>query len=1227
MMTARTTEQALAAITDEGLFERLATAILREADPSYASLTHPGVNVTGKTVKSPLDGICFVQDANQPHLVAVHHTITVRNDLKKKWLHDPSKVKPRKGRRPAAPAGDLLKTAEIVAEEKKRTPNLRATLVLTTNEEPGEALVRAVVAEGRAHGMTIDLWSRSRLSHFLDNQPKGQWLRRTYLGIEQEQLSAELLHELSKRSLEASRPLDDPATWVPRALDTVLTTSLNRDVTFLVAGSGMGKSVACHRKLSAHVEAGGCGVVLPQEVVAFAMTLDHAIATALRQLHHPLAANGPSALSLCSPEQPLLLVVEDINHSGQSQLLAEKLVSWSRVPRKEDSAALSSWRLICPLWPETLEVLSEQVRRRMDPLVVTAGGFSADEGRDAVLARARVTGHELSSLNAAAIAEALGHDPLLIALHDQGASPEPHRVVGRFVEGSLARISATAKDYPAEQYRQALRALAGEMLKNRHLELAWREFSRWKELQGWPLRLISSMAHQGELIRIAGSSSNQRLVFRHDRVREWLLADAAAELDRGGCLTDEILAEPYFAEVIGTVLAWERPLPGFLQRVASSNPLALFYALRLLGDMGGLHGEALVPTINHWLQEPSTREASNTHLRWAALATLAETDSNAVPEIVRNFPERTIDGMAALLRNGNLGGGIELCLHLEPGVTAPWRDIQIEHAKFRYGKRLSEALGRFLRRPNLDSPSRVGAVRLAGHVADPSLAAALEACWLTDEDRSTHLADYLWAFAECCEEDPSRYLKPVCDTWAALPDQSGEEGLPSPRDDLAADHVRWALHRWPPRAAVGYFVQRASQEDLRWPITYLLHGMDHPDAVLFVAHELAAIRRRLEGTDSSSFFLMRADDEWHRAQENGWPMSRLSRGVLLRTWQEESNDNHLRIMAFVLWAATQGPKDINVLRATDSTGDMADKILAARLVRGDEQAIPAMIEKLSTDARCYWWQHGRHLWSPSLSRALDEELRRRGTLSKQVWDERFELDMITSELIQRRPIDEAEQILLRHWSHLRFSAEFVQAALYVCTPRILEAARAAIAECPNPAMLLQFFGMHVGINTKGRPGLTRQAQMHALIPYLHLLSPMEIHNLWETCNRCGWFSFRREFLDDRLSDRYAVFKWDPARFVSKLDKMVAENRHIWMDSLIGDLLKADVSWAEIIATMARWLEERRSLQALRIVSTAILYKGTRDDLAALKTAESMSEEAARQLVADTWFALRREKPH
>ena len=1223
-MSTEKTVQALAAITDEGLFERLATAILREANSTYRSLVHPGVNVAGKTVKSPLDGICFVQGADPPHMIAVHHTITARDDLEKKWLHDPSKVEPRKGSRPTAPAGDLIKTAELVVDERTRTPNLRATLVLTTNEEPSEALVRAVEAAGRDHGLEIDLWSRSRLSHFLDNQPAGQWIRRSFLNIEQEQLSAELLHELSKKSLEINSPPDNPNAWVPRGLDTTLATSLRRDVTFLVMGSGLGKSVACYRKLAAHVEGGGFGIVLPHEAVASAMTLEQAVTTTLRKLHPSLAAVGTSALSFCSPERPLLLVVEDINRSGQTQLLVEKLAGWSRAPTKDEKGVPSRWCLVCPLWPEILASLGEQARKRIEPLIVAASGFTESEGRDAVLARARLEDRTLSSLSAESISRALGHDPLLIALHNQRIAPDPHQIISQFVERSLSRVAAATKDFPAADYRQTLRTLAGEMLANRQIELSWREVSSWAGLRGEPLRLLSRLAHDGELIRLTGTSDDQRLSFRHDRVRDWLLADAAAELERQDLLVEEVLAEPYFAEVMGAVLVWGHPKLSFLQRVASLNLLGLFHAVRLFGQASQPHHQAILRTINNWLDDPTAHDQSNLHLRWEALAILAETDSPEVPALVRKFRDRTTSGELARLRNGDLSGGIELCIHMEPGVGAPWRDIQIEHAKLRYGPNLTKALDTFLRRTDLSSAVRTGALRLAGHIADPSLALAIEECWTADEERGDHLADYLWAFGECCGGNPARFLGPVCDTWAILPDESKKEGWPSPREELAADELRWAFHRWPPLAALDYFVQRGSQDDLRWPITYMLHGMDHPKAVSFVVREFAEIQKRVEGTKSFSPFLMSARDDWRRTQEEyGRPMSKASRDVLLGLWRGETKDKYLRAQAFSLWAATQAPDDIEVLRAAKPSDELADKILWERLARGDQQAIPALIEKLVADDSGYWWQCGRHLWSPELTQAFDEFLGRRGARAKHTWGESFQSDWITSEIIMRLPETEAERLLLKHWAHLRFVPHYVQTALYVSTPRLVKAAQTAINECPEPAKLMEYLGQRIGIQMRGHPGITREAQVLVLAPYLHLLSPMDLGRLWEVCNDHGWFTIRRELLDGRLQPPFLQRRWDRDQAVLEFDKMVAENRIVWIDHWIDAFLKTGVPWTEILATMTAWLDQRGSLEALQVLAAAVEHRGTREDLGALKTYEGMPETAARQLIADTQFAVRR----
>ena len=1210
-MDTNRTIQALASISDEGLFERLATTILREDKPLYKSLVQTGVNDDGKTVKAPLDGICFVHGARL-HLIAVHHTTSARNELKRKWLYDPDAVThPDKSKKSSTPPGDFIKTAKIVAEERKKVPDLQATLILTTNREPSVEVISEVMTAGHVHDIEIDFWSCSKLAHFLDNSPVGHWIRRQFLQIEQEFLSPELLHELSLKSLEINHPPgDNDKAWIPRALDEILASSLHRDVTFVVAGTGQGKSVACYRRLASHVQAGGFGLILSHDAIASATTLDQAIADTLRQLHPALASGEETALSICSPERPLLLIVEDINRADRTQFLAEKIANWSRTQAETEDK--SNWHLLCPLWPETLTLLGDQARKRIESLLVFADGFSEDEGRDAVIARARLAGNEFSSSSALLISQSLGHDPLLIALYDFDNTPDPSQVIDQFINHSLSRTAAAEKEYPPAEYRKTLRLLAGEMLAHRQIDPQWLNVSEWANIQGEPLRLIGRIANRGELIHLTNSTVNQRLEFRHDRVRDWLLADATAELERRNALPDCIVAEPYYAEVIGTVLVSSSPGPNFLRRVAEANPLALFHALRLASNTAQSSYDAIFQAIDSWLDNPATHDRSNLHLRLEALAILAETDSQHVPAIARKFLEQIYSGQLARLRNGDITGGVELCMRLEPGVGAPWRDIQIEHAKLHHDTKLSRDLDGFLRRKDLNGPTRVGALRLAGHIGNPDLARAIEICWNIDDEKLNHLIEYLWAFGRCCGNEPARFLGPVCDAWAALPDEPEREGDYSPREALAAYELRFAFRRWPPQTAIDYFVQRATHDDLKRPITIMLNDIDHPKALAFRVQERAVIWRQTGEINSFSYFMFKATNEWRRAQEEGRPMSDASRELLLSLWQNDENDKFLRSAAFSLWAATKREDDLDVLRRISVPEYLADHILEQRLVRGDQQAIPDLIEKLSTNNKDYWWHQARYLWSPELTDELDKLLSNRGGG-----------DSIASELIMRLPTKEAERLLLKHWDQLRFSFYFVQAALYVATKPLLEVAATAIKDCSKPSGLMMHLGMHFGIKVKDHPGLKRENQVLALGSYLDLLSDQDISRLWDECNDRGWFATRKKLLDSRLGSSSAHRIWNRDRVIKEFDSMVEEERHPWIDHWIDQQLKADVSWSEIFETLMVWLEARRSLEALKVVAWAVMFRGRREDLSLLRNYEDMDENEVKELICDTEFAVRR----
>jgi hypothetical protein len=1224
----------LSEMTDEAAFERLATAILREARPEYASLLHPGVNLAGKTVKAPVDGIGFVPSAEPPHMIAAHHTTCKRDYLFKKWLHDPATVKPRKGSRPTMPAGDLIKTAEIVATEKKRDPTLRATLVLTTNREPPEDLVRETHAAGQARGIDVDIWSVSRLAHALDT-PSGQWLRRQFLGIEQERLSEELLAKLSLDSLKIHRPNDDPTAWVSRALDRVIADAVQEQtVVFIIAESGLGKSVACYKRLEQHVAAGGFGLILPHQVIASALTIEQAIEATIRQLYPHLAAGAElDVLSFCSADRPLVLVVEDINKSGQAPLLAEKLAKWSSLGNatttSEDTAGerpdRERWRLLCPIWPHVAASLSDATRKQVQRLAAMGAVFTVPEGREAVQRRAKSKGLFLSDLDADGISEALGHDPLFIALHEPGQRPQPERVIEQFIDTSVARLSIDLGEYTASDYRSALRSMAGVMLSHRELSPSWPALLSWLDGDSDIPDMLRHLVHCGEIIRLTGTASDEHLAFRHDRVRDALFSDAIAAMIRSGTLSDGLLAEPYFAEVIGAALLYDGIPTAIVDRVHATNPLALFHTLRVFREPRSSIQQAVLAAIDLWLADPKTHALLYSHLRLEALAALSRTESSKVVGLVRKFKDTPWTAWQALFRNGDLAGGLHLCLNLAPGVGSIWRDQQIDHAKMRFGSNLRTAVDRILRQTSPAEGMLIGALRLAGYLADPQLAEAIEASWNLDPEKGNHLEDYLWASAECCGSDPDRFLGSVCDAWAALPTDKNNN-MPSARDNLAAHTVRWAFHKDVPMSAVGYFIKRAKAEDLRWPITYMLHGLDHPDAVEFVVRELAETDRRLEGTESFSPFSLTATDEWQRRQEDkGRPMSRESRERLLALWQNQANDKYVRRQAFRFWAATESDGDLEILRSMDTSDLLADSVLWQRLRRKDHTAIPGLLDKLKGDGneRAHWWRLGHLIWSDELTRALEGELNARSASVARAWDAKFETDYATYELIMALPAAQAEVLLVKNWDHLRFRDLFVQAALYVATPRMLNLVKDAVATCPNPKGLFKYLHMHFGIRTIGRAGVTRTSQIEALIPYLDHLDELTIYMFWELCNERGWFDLRRKLFDGRISNKYAGrFYLEEDQIVASLDEMVRDKNLYWIDRWFEDYVQTGATAGQVISIIGKWLRAQKTFEALRLAAMALIHAGRRQDLHVLNVAIEPKDEAD-ALLADTAFAVKR----
>ena len=1195
------TRHRLAQITDTGRFEKLATAVLRAVDSDCQRIAHVGVNEEGKTVPSPVDGIVYIWADGQRRMLAVHHTTCRRQDLRGKWL--------------SGPESDFTKTLGELRQQRDKNPDLGATLILTTNREPTMQLVHDLETAGHDARMEIRVWVGSALADFLDLEPRGQRIRKAFLGIEPTYVSEELLRELSERSI-GSTPVEDPELWVDREVVQELGHHAANRLHFVLGPSGVGKTVACLQCLQRYIQEGGFGLVVDDEVLRASLSIEEVVDRTLRKLQPTLVQGaGSEALALTSDHAELLLVVEDLNQSAEAARLAEKLAAWSsRATVDKDRRC---WRILCPVWPRTMALTGDRTRETTGGSTVVITSFSEKEG----IAAAKRRRPGITDLEAEAAASALGFDPLLIALHgDSDATPNPQSVIRKYIERSLDRLAASADGYTPGEYWSALRTLSVEMLKRRRLDPPFADVLESTADEPQARSMLRRILEIGEVVRLVGPIEKQHVAFRHDRVRDHLMADAIAHEIARDELPTSVISEPYFAEVIGIALTRAGTAPATIDKVAVANPLALFCALRHCSKPHADPARLVVRAAAAWAQSGAPRKPSNQTLRAAVLRVLSECDGPHIKELCETIGDGTIRewSLRGRFRNGDLDAGVQLCAMVSPGVSWAGHDELIDHVRQKGGSDFVRALKSLLGRKNLSAKQRRGALRLAGFVGSPKLASALRESWTCDSSRLSSLSDYFWASVQCCTEEPASLLRPIVDAWALMSD--GEESVSvSPRVAIA-DELCWALQRRVPERAIGYLLKRTESRELRRLMRLMLDGVDNPQAVEFVVRTIAL---QVESAEMSSLFLAGAGEWSLRRRAERSPMSTASRDRLRELWLCDANGRHLRRLAFRFWCATMARGDLAVLRTIDTDGEIGSNALFERLRRGDRKAVAALVTKLEGDDPKYWWQAGRYLWTDELTTCLDRALARRADeLADPACDPAGHLDWILVERLVALPPGTGERLIVQHWTGLRRSGFYVMAALHVSSPDLLKSVAEVVAEQDDPESLFEHLGSRPGLGIKGGRGLTRLSQANGLLPYLDYLSDADIKMLWFECNKNSWFDWRREHLDARATQIGKMFV-DDASATRALDRDLDQDSQLFVLEHWGtSFLKTGVSLDQMMDVVARWLAQRPQEKALLKATDIVTHFGKRRHLALLDRYTAAKSPFGQKVIRNADFELR-----
>jgi hypothetical protein len=1198
-------------MTDAGAFEGLATATLRYIEDDCRAVIHHGINALGKPIKSLVDAWCLVPESAPPRFVMLQHTTMAESSLNSKWLHIGN--------------GDLYKTAEQAAKLRSGFPTARFRIFLTTNRVPSNELQTAVYRAAEKLGLEAVIVDQSRLADFLDS-PEGQYLRRNFLGIEVDSLSEELLAELSSKSvdLHAQEFLTGVVvSRVEREIDRQLTVAVfdtSVSLHCLVADPGFGKSTTAQFILRQHIEGGGFGLWLAESTLEAASSLSDAITRTLCSLYPKLSPAAASNWAAVCGKRRLLVIIDDINRAANRIRLLQRLQGWTALvdtasstqPRSQDRIVV-----ICPVWTHVWEASRDPTKIQSWVRTISFGSLKPSEGADAVERVTASRGLILTRKEAEQCAANLNNDPYLIGIFGTLVNATTTRtelrqltenVIRKYVDRMLREASSRSNDsFTATDLRETLRAIVTQMLLKKDLRPLWSKVRAWLNELPHPIPQGADFLRSDA--RICRLAEGDVLTFRHDRLMHFLAVECLPQLLK----FESVITEVYFAEMIGQVLANTIVDETQLAKITATNPLALFQAIRVIGDPATDFQSRVAAATIAWARDCRTHTNTPEALQSSIGLALMETDSRVVPEIVRYLPP-DYRVLAAEFRNGSASAGASFLAEMgrhtgfEPNIRNTWRDNVLFHAFRNHRERLVAELREILPRQDLTLDQACGAILLAGYLTAPELSQEVVRCVENSNGNWRLLPEAIWAIGRAGGESVYALLDRLFVFLRDVSNEEDEHGW-SPRHAIARAFGDLSGTTFRPEI-VNHIMRRADAEpplqDVLFP---LIHAMNLPDSLEHLARHKATRAKARGKTEVSrmDFWFSRWDpsNDMHFV-----PPSHACRDRLRSLWQSTTEDQVVRSAAFTIWSWTAETNDLLYLREISDASPQFSTALWKRAQLRDITCVPDLCERLRQDP---WFAHvAHHVWCADLFVVVNE------------WLERFEKGDVEhpentaycfEHLLILIPTVDAEKLLSKNWVGLRQQRYFIQAALLISSTISIsladEAIRARTVSDP-----FEYLDMRMNDVRQMNPKWSVTQFLRQLEPYLDLLSEKELSSFPQYLKWAGEMMWCHRHILPRLPDNQRrAYIADESSIRSELEH-VAQDEHGWRfpHFVFERLIERDAQPKKIIDTAASIFDLAPSIRRYSIMAEAVVQLGDRSDMPILNRPLQQDWKDAAELI-------------
>jgi hypothetical protein len=1209
---------------DGAAFERFCGPVLRKMIPELANFIPSGINAEGQTMKSLSDGFCFIDSDH----MAIAHITTNGSDLRTKWLYD--------GSAKTIVKGDLVKGIE---QAKKLYTNDTATqfsIYLISNRRVEDDLHTKVHQLNKDVYITVKIIEQRDLVFFLDHDAEGQYLRMHFLGINATRISKSLIREIAENNLLAygrENYLKDAHLAQVSTLKILeeRIASAKTTINLLTGDSGFGKSTLCFLKMSAVLENEGIVLRIKPSVIEHAQSIEDAIRLQLQ---------GDYPQMYCQPADigPLfrnaIVIIDDINKFHNTPALLDKIISWNGVKKAGDICVL------CPVWPRNLDALDNKVKKSREYTVVSTGNLSFYDCRSIISHRSNSNFPQLTEQQVHALIFGTGFDPLLLDLSlgqiaetKQFSENVPGLAIKNFVSDNVQQLHHQ-HFFPVHLINESLAVLGQQMLKSRNMNPHIKEIETWLGRGSEELKIITVIAAQRQLFSF---NEEGQCFFRHDRIRDHLLSVAVTLLFENVVINKDVLADPYYAEMIGAAFADMDTQKDSVEWFVQVNPLAVYIALKYLdGKSSGQMRSVVVDVIEGW-RNSYAGKAIPKAITEAIASTLIRFDVPEIERITKGFPD-SAELQLAKFRNGIWLSGVNFFSFFKyfypESPTYWWRTI-LSHVKSTYSAEIIQHL-------RLHLPvrfSREGikhAYTLAGFLKESQLVEALALSWKAYAEPQNY-PPYLWAILSCFGTGDREVVMNALSYWSSVPKDTRQNKM---KEEFYGNTIEGQIRvlDWNFSEEQQALLIELSEEVMLHEILALLFArIDHPTAF----HVVLNIEMQRH-TDSFSYG--GRDDRWDRSRTRR-RLSQDSLRYLLQAFSDPNGPATRRYQAWCYWTGNADP-DI-VLKQMQEMVDERDLLFEHAVLWRVRNHDHTALQNLVVCIRNKPWQIRvlADIWND------ETHLFFKQWFDQQVDEKNEENIGYGMDLLAMLDNGDACQLLIHHWEQLKHLRGSIQTALFLSTTETIGVAEQEMnrlgfqkgkplpyfyhgnihgmyfsdedglteQQRANLLLLGKHFGhLYMGYATeyKNRGERLTRRKLEILVPYLPLLDSFSIYQFALSCLRIGASdlcykefypqirdSFRKKL---RLNEEELLLE-----IIIKYRELERDNE-VHIDHWIEELEKLGVTNEMLSGALRAFSNKYRNTKALFIVSVILNELGTRKDIPIIESFEFDQKEEKRK---------------